>query len=278
MTKEEQLFERRLEDLARTAYNRGIPTFSDFLSLNEQNIYHASRAEFSYIRSVLYGGYDLAERQMLGFLPDALSFEMNDGGNDPGITAAGRSGYSKAEMQFISGIFPVQCLSIKPLNAKFSDKLTHRDYLGSLMNLGTERSQIGDIIVEEERALVMVHERMAPFIMQELTRVRHTSVYCELCSCADIRYEPKVERITGTVSSVRLDALLSLAFKSSRSSLSGLIEGGKVFVNGRLITSNSAHLKAGDLVSVRGMGKFRYAGEGNVSRKGRLYVEVEKFV
>ena len=180
VTKEEQLFERRLEDLAKTAYNRGIPTFSDFLSLNEQNIYHASRAEFSYIRSVLYGGYDLAERQMLGFLPDALSYDTDP--SDAG-------GYEAANPD--SGVFPIQCLSIRPLNAKFSDKLTHRDYLGSLMNLGTERSQIGDIIVEEERALVMVHERMAPYLMQELTRVKHTSVYCELCSCGDIHYEPK---------------------------------------------------------------------------------------
>ncbi len=260
MTKEEHLFESRLDDLAQTAWNRGIPCFTDFLSLNEQNIYHASRAGLSYVKSVLYGGYDLAERQMLGFLPDALSFD------------------GEPAMQQLSDLFPVRCLSIRPLNAKFADKLTHRDFLGSLMNLGTERSQLGDIIVQEDQALVMVHERMAGYIMQELTRVKHTSVTCELHSCNDIQFVPKVERITGTVSSVRLDALLSLAFKSSRSSLTGLIEGGKCFVNGRLITSNSAHLKEGDLVSVRGLGKFRYAGEGNLSRKGRLYVEIEKFI
>ena len=275
MTKEEHLFESRLSDLAQTAWNRGIPCFTDFLSLNEQNIYHASRTGLSYVKSVLYGGYDLAERQMLGFLPDALSFEEEE--EDRSFQTNASSDGRKTNHQ-LDALFPIRCLAIRPLNAKFSDALTHRDYLGSLMNLGTERSQLGDIIVEEDRALVMVHERMADYIMHELTRVRHTSVYCELFSCSDIQFVPKVDRITGTVSSVRLDAILSLAFKSSRSSLSGLIEGGKCFVNGRLITSNSAKLKEGDLVSVRGLGKFRYAGEGNLSRKGRIYVEVERFI
>lgn len=64
----------------------------------------------------------------------------------------------------------------------------------------------------------------------------------------------------GTVASVRLDSLLSLAFSSSRTKLSGLIEGGRVFVNGKLITSNGYQPNEGDLISVRKMGKFRFAG------------------
>ena len=91
-------------------------------------------------------------------------------------------------------------------------------------------------------------------------------------------YEPKVREITGTAASVRLDSLLSLAFGASRSSLTGLIEGGKVFVNGRLVTSNGYQPKEGDLVSVRGMGRFRLQGIGGQSKKGRSYVTLLKYI
>ncbi|MFQ9393600.1 MAG: S4 domain-containing protein [Lachnospiraceae bacterium] len=60
-----------------------------------------------------------------------------------------------------------------------------------------------------------------------------------------------------TVSTVRLDSVMSVALKASRSSLVSLIEEGKVFVNGRLVTSNGCQLKENDLISVRGNGRFR---------------------
>ena len=79
------------------------------------------------------------------------------------------------------------------------------------------------------------------------------------------------------------DSLLSLAFSSSRTKLSGLIEGGRVFVNGKLITSNGYQPNEGDLISVRKMGKFRFAGIGNKTRKHtnirqdtEIYLEMEK--
>ena len=91
-------------------------------------------------------------------------------------------------------------------------------------------------------------------------------------------YEPNQQEITGTMASVRLDSLLSLAFKASRSSLTGLIEGGSVFVNGRLVTSNGYQPKEGDLISVRGMGRFRLQGVGGQSKKGRSYVTLLKYI
>ena len=80
------------------------------------------------------------------------------------------------------------------------------------------------------------------------------------------------------MASVRLDSLLSLAFGASRSSLAGQIEGGKVFVNGRLVTSESCRLKEGDLISVRGMGRFRLQEIGGQSKKGRSYVTLCKYI
>ncbi len=249
MTKEEQQVEKRLLDLAETAYRRGIPVYSDFLNLNELHIYQGIRPKLSYVETESFGGYELAERQMAAFYPDAL-FCLE---------------------------YPLACLKISPLQERFAEKLTHRDCLGAVLNLGLNRSKVGDILMEEQEALLFCHKSMADFICENLARIRHTSVYARPLEPAEIHYEPKYEELTGTLASVRLDSLLSLALGASRSSLTALIEGGRVFVNGKLITSNGYEPKEGDLVSVRGMGRFCFYGSGGQSKKGRRYVTVRKY-
>lgn len=77
---------------------------------------------------------------------------------------------------------------------------------------------------------------------------------------------------------MRLDSLIAAAFQESRSSLKGLIEGGQVFVNGKLITSNGYHLREGDIISVRKKGKFRYSGISRETKKGRFSVTLERYI
>ena len=77
---------------------------------------------------------------------------------------------------------------------------------------------------------------------------------------------------------MRLDAVMALAFQASRSSLLSLIGDGKVFVNGKLITTNAYALKEMDLVSARGLGRFRYIGALGQTKKGRCMVELEKYI
>lgn len=251
MTQEEAVFQKHLSDLARIADQRCIPVFSDFLNLNELNLFHSSVSKFSYVRWELYGGYEHAERQMAAFIPDALSFH---------------------------GDFPITCVRIAPLNRKFAEDLTHRDYLGAILNLGIDRSKTGDIAVGEDAAWLFCVESMGDFICRELTRVRHTTVRCEICDAAEVSAQLKTELLTGTVSSVRLDSLLAIACKASRSSLISSIEGGLVFVNGKLVTSNGYQPKEGDLISLRGTGRFRFLEVGNQSKKGRYFVKIEKFL
>lgn len=251
MTKEEQQTGKRLLDLARTAYQRGIVTYSDFLNLNEQNILYDIRRELSYLKVESFGGYETAERQMAAFVPDALLFCPE---------------------------YPIACIRLTPLHKKFAESLSHRDYLGAVLNLGLDRSKTGDILVEEDEAFLFCQAGIADFICGNLTRIRHTAVTAGRVEGESFFYEPKVREITGTAASVRLDSLLSLAFGASRSSLTGLIEGGKVFVNGRLVTSNGYQPKEGDLVSVRGMGRFRLQGIGGQSKKGRSYVTLLKYI
>lgn len=119
---------------------------------------------------------------------------------------------------------------------------------------------------------------MAELICRDLTRVRHTSVMVSQEDAQTFSYTPKYEEITGNVASVRLDSILSIAFGSSRSKLVAWIEGGKVFANGKLMTTNSYQLKEGDIISVRGMGRFKYNGIQSQSRKGRYFVSLHKYI
>ena len=174
--------------------------------------------------------------------------------------------------------YPFCAVKIAPVNKRFAEQLTHRDYLGAVMNLGIERSRTGDIIPDGSGALLFVHNDIADFLCSELARIRHTSVRAVQVPLADIDYTPKYEEVRGTVASVRLDSLLSLAFGQSRSRLSGLIEGAKVYVNGRLVTSNGYQPAEGDIISVRGMGKFRYEYAGGRTRKNRISVVINRYI
>lgn len=251
MQKEELMLQKRLIELSKIAYQRGIVTFSDFLNLNELNILHTIPKDELHSGYVTFGGYDYSERQMVAFLPDALCYDYD---------------------------YPISVLKISPLQKKFSDKLSHRDYLGAVLNLGIERCKIGDILVEEEYAILFVHKSLENYLLDELRKIKHTSVTASIEDMQEFHYQPTTKEIKGTVSSLRLDSLLALAFSSSRSKLVSFIEGGKVFVNGKLITSNGYQIKEEDIISVRGLGRFRYIETISQTKKGRYYITLELYV
>lgn len=258
MNKEETLLHKRFVELSNIAYQRSVITYSDFLNLNELNILHTTPKDLFPVPYMTFGGYAYSERQMAAFLPDAFSLYME-----------------KSEIQ---NLYPIQIIKITPVHAKFAEELGHRDYLGALLNLGIERSKLGDILVQGTSAYVFVNESLADFIVNELVKVRHTVVLPQIVESAEFVYEPRFEVIKGTVASIRLDSLLSLAYSSSRSKLTGLIEGARVYVNGKLTTSNAYHVKNDDIISVRGMGRFQFKQIVSETKKGRYYVELYKYI
>ncbi len=251
MQKDEIILMKRLKELSAAAYQRDIVTFSDFLNLNELNILHTLPADMLSSKYICFGGYEYSERQMAAFIPDALSY-----------------GYR----------YPISIVRISPLNCRFAEQLSHRDYLGAVLNLGLERCKTGDILVFEDSAVIFCHDSIAGYLAENLTRIRHTSVTAKKIEESDFQYMPKFEEIKGSIASVRLDALLSLAFGSSRSKLTSYIENGKVFVNGRLITSNGYQVHDNDIISVRGLGRFLYDGMLSQTKKGRYYVTIRKYI
>ena len=247
----DDFFLKRIWELANLSYQRDIVTFSDFLNLNEQNMVSSLKQQFPQVVMETFGGYDNAERQMVAFHPDALAFTWE---------------------------YPIDCLKIEPKAIKFSESLTHRDYLGALLNLGIERSVIGDIVVQEKAAWFFCQNKMTDFFLDNLCRVRHTNILITKVDDPDKLPCPKLEAINGTCASVRLDSLISLAFKASRSSMVSYIEGEQVFVNGKLITSNGYEPKEGDIISVRGKGRFIFDGMSHQTKKGRCGVRILRYI
>ena len=246
-----EFFLKRIRELANLSYQRDIVTFSDFLNLNEQNMVSSLKQQFPQVVMETFGGYDNAERQMVAFHPDALAFTWE---------------------------YPIDCLKIEPKAIKCSENLSHRDDMGALLNLGVDRSVIGDIIVQEKAAWFFCQSKMTEFFLENLCRVRHTNILITKVNDPEEFPHPNLESINGTCASVRLDSLIALAFKASRSSMVSYIESGQVFVNGKLITSNGYEPKEGDIVSVRGKGRFIFDGVSHQTKKGRCGVHILLYV
>ena len=242
---ERELCRKRLIDLSRQADWTGIVTFSAFLNLEEQNIYHNTMDEF-YTKTASFGGYDGSERQMAAFIPDALSYDWK---------------------------YPVACLKISPLYPKYAQELTHRDVLGALMHLGLDRGKYGDILRQESYFLLFCEESVASFLMGELTRISRTEVKAEVFETdAELRFAPELEERPEIVASNRIDCIIAKAYHLSRAQAAEYLKSEKVFLNGRTVTDCNQSCESGTVVSVRGKGRFRFETDGASSKKGKLRV------
>ena len=251
MDTEEILFRKRLEELAKKSYSNSQYLFTGFLSAAELDSYYRMERELSYVPVTIFGGTADCERVMLRFGDEELC------------------GYEEP--------FPIQCIEIAPLAEKFGEELSHRDYLGALMNLGIERSTLGDIVILGKHAFLFCTGKMAPYILENLDKVRHTSVRCSLAGKVPESTVTRLERKTIQVSAARTDSIIAKLYHLSRSESVELFRAKKVFVNGRLNENNSGQLKPLDKVSVRGFGRFQFAGITGETRKGKLNAEIDLY-
>lgn len=250
MNKSDTFFKNRIEDLKNTAYQRDIVMFTDFLDLHQLHMLKNLEKDFSGIAMKTFGGYQCAERQMAALVPDALCYEWE---------------------------YPIRCLKITKDTEKFQETLSHRDYLGALVHLGIDRSVVGDILIRGGDAWFFCVDSMADFFVRELVKIRRTAVHTQVLSQTEPVPEPVRKPVEGTVSSVRLDAVIAVAFSGSRTKLLPLIQGGQVYVNSVLATSNGYALKEGDIVSVRGKGKFCFRQVLSLTKKGKSRVLLELY-
>ena len=220
-----------------------------------------------------------------GFLSTGDAAEALDAANPNEVTLwGGAAGCERVVARFgdraalgYETPFPISVIKAEPLHRKFADELTHRDYLGALMNLGIERDVIGDIAVRGTHTYIFALAHIAPFICEQLTRVRHTSISCEVMEDAPEDAGPSLEREELNVSAARVDSIIARLYHLARSAAQTLVTGGLVYVNGRSVLSASLELKEDDVVSVRGHGKFIYRGMLHKTKKGRMAVSVDRY-
>ncbi|MGN0528887.1 MAG: YlmH/Sll1252 family protein [Eubacterium sp.] len=238
---DKELLKSRMEDLSQRAFNRNYTTYSEFLNIEEISLLKSLRLPTNYI---LFGGYDNAERCVAGFACDS---------------AEG---------------FPVDCIEISPVNEKFADKLSHRDFLGSLMNLGINRNLLGDIAIKDSTGYLFCLSNISQYIIDNLSRIKHTSVKCSIYDGTPdfVNQLPQSEEII--VSSLRADAVTASVYNLSRKSTGELFSLGKVFINSRQTYKDSVLLKNGDVVSVRGYGRFIFEEQIRETKKHRYIVSV----
>ena len=252
MSDELELLKRRFVELARRAYNSGIFTFTDFLGLAEQAAFAEVSREIFGIEYVKFGGAEGAERVMIRF------------GSESDL------GYSMP--------FPISLIKVEPLSQKYAEKLSHRDFLGAIMNLGIERDTMGDIVIIDNVGYIFVKEDMATYIADSLTKVRRTDVKSEVTETLPDGQLYRTERRNVQANGERLDALVAKVFSLSREEAQSLFKKRLVFADGREINSTSYIPKPGEKISVRGHGRFIYVGPQSLTRKGKMNIAVEVYI
>ena len=251
---EDRLLLAKVLDRAGQAQSRNIPAATDFLSPQQQALALdllrlAGIPETGYMS---LGGYEGAERNILLFLPDWL--EAADAGSQS----------------------PIRCLRA---SFREEEKLTHRDFLGSLMGMGIVREKVGDILVGPAGADIMVLDTVAEFLLQSWNSAGRARLAVTAIEPWEVRVpEAKCQEVRDTVSSLRLDAVASAGFRMARGKAAELITSGRVQVNWRECTKPDKLLTAGDTVSARGFGKFELTEVGGVTKKGRTSIVLKRYI
>lgn len=158
-------------------------------------------------------------------------------------------------------------------------ELDHGDYLGALLGLGIKRDRIGDIHVHEDFSHIIVTDEMADYLNIHLRQVHRANVLTGILPLNELKpVIPKLEEMSLTVASMRLDGIASDVYRISRSKIVDPIRAGRCRVNWKTEEDGSEQLKAGDVVSFKGLGRFKVLEVDGVTKKGRIRVKIGKFI
>lgn len=237
-------------ELART---RSVPSCTGFLSPGERTSVEALLNAAGHPRHFFFGGYEGAERTVCAFLPDWQ--EADDwGGEDCPVSA---------------------------LRASFPEDapLSHRDFLGSILGLGITREKVGDLLVEPGRCDIVILKEIEPFLLLHLEGAGRTRLKLRSADLAALTPRaPEVRLIRDTVATLRLDAVASSGFSLPRSKAADLISSGKLHLNHRECLKPDKAVAEGDVLTCRGLGKCLVKSAGGLSKKGRIMIELERYI
>ncbi|MBP5581207.1 MAG: RNA-binding protein [Ruminococcus sp.] len=247
----DKLFAARLRDMVSLCERDGAPVFSSFFDERQCAEAEAWCARNTgSLRYRLWGGYDDARRRMLAVYPDYCE-------------------------DYILEDFPFVCLTFA---YREEDRLSHRDFLGSFMGLQLKRDVIGDIVVTEGTAQAFVTEVAAKLISGSISKIGRVGVKISGDKPFILENAQKFQEISGTVASLRLDCVVGLAAKISREKAAALIRADRAEVNHLPVSSVSHELRGGDVLSIRGYGRFVLSEINGHTKKDRIHIILKKYI
>lgn len=239
----------RLADMAEQAARSQKFCLGDFLDPFGQEIAETVAHNYPELRLDLAGGYVGAERQRAMFID-------KDFGGKPSF-----------ELAYV----------LVTWNGQF-EHLGHRDVLGALMSLGIERDRFGDIIMGSAQAGIVTDKKMADYLIDNLTKIKHTGVECKLADLESIpAKEEKFKELRATVASLRVDSIAAAGYGVSRSKAASDIEADKLKLNWQPVKNASQNVKEGDTLSLRGRGRLEVAEVRGQTKKGRIGVLLKRY-
>ena len=250
LANEQKLLLARTEDLYTLCDKYCCPRFSTFLDEAQQQDIMENIGQRSGYSSGFFGGYPAAQRKIFGVFPEWFT-------------------YSEADF----------LIKVLKFTKSYGETLTHRDYLGTILSLGIDRAKTGDILVDGDTAYVFVAEDIAEFIRDQVTKVANRGVKIEIIPCGEaVIPEQKFEEIKAVAASLRLDAVIAAILNLSRNTAGKLVEAGRVSVNHRAAAETAKGLAEGDVLSVKGYGRFILSQVGGKTRSERLHVIIKKYI
>lgn len=231
--------------------------YTDFLDMYQVALVENFLRRINFKNYQFFGGYEDSERKILIVYPDKYNDSMIE------------KNYSKM----------LKILRIELQEEEFG-KYSHRNYLGGIVKLGLKREKVGDILVSNQGADIVVVSDFAEVLKKELpslTRFENSKI--EIKEISDIiKKEVKIEEVSIIVPSLRLDNIVSDLVKTSRSKAKQIIEQERVFVNGQNETKMAKQVKIGNIITIRGKGRFIVKEQTGTTRSGRAVLKIEKYV
>lgn len=203
-----------------------------------------------------------------------------------GINHLTEGGYKKAERKrilvFPDYLFPdhvESSISIIKVEGNFNFKnVSHKDFLGAILGLGIKRGMVGDILVHDDFAQIIIAEDILDFVKLNFTRVSEVPIeVSEIGKEALVVPTRHTKEIPTTVASMRLDAVASSGFGDSRNKISRDIKNNRVKLNHKVVTDPASEVEIGDLISIRNRGRVEVAEKRGLSNKGRIKLLLKRY-
>ena len=254
---EDKLLIAKLQDKIKQCKIRNKIVNTEFLNLHQKKLIQNKLNEFKIKNYIFHGGFEEAENQVLIIYPEKLTEEI--------------------VLNAINNI--INAIKITLPNEQVGE-YEHRDYLSAVMRLGLERERIGDIIVYKNEAYIISLKENVQYIadsLKEFTRFKKSQI--EIISIDEIKSKtPEFMQIEIHVSSNRLDSIVAEIARTSRSKAEELIKNERVSINCKYEYKSSKTVNIGDIIIVRGSGKYILENIKENQKTKRFTIILQKYI